>query len=935
MHKFVLIDTCVLRELISPVEFSGYLKQIVSWQEKGNITILCGDTLKKEWKKHREIEIQRIDKILASHVKSLKLSKLFEQTPEIGEVQLSAADKLLRSQVLAIDKLLDTCRQIPDESSVASQVWIHRVAEKAPFHNKLESDNDAMILFSALADVINSGGSELIFLSSNYSDYAAPGDRSQIHPDIAAAYPKIKIVYFEKLSESVKSLTDLGLPSGRPVQLHRKPVKELILFNKKVGVVSQMETYLAKRFSDIRFLPKKLFCVHAPFILAPNHEPRDRPFTLNTDNPELYQIFSDLQSSEVNLLGSDKTEAQVMPESTAGVLQHLRGNLVHAITLNEGNLLDLPQTSIPGCNCGVCCYRKANFGRLFLDLKDSRPSGDLTLKDAYLQYLLGDIKNSVETLKQVAELAKTDQKWLSYYIARYNLSLMPWHLRFGVATTARDQELITSLENIHLDTDYTISHNESLADILDYLKEGNFLDQALMDVRNLVDRIKDKQLDKNTGWTDDTRLLMDLYFETMYFIEQNYLMLDNFHNVFKLTEYFTEGLFASYASHKDLGGKLLYFSDAIIEKLVSYGNYEEIKKYRNRYKIKFAKYESEQTEFALVKRLLSLLDNYQAAVDHYNQEGVEGYQAFWSKYRRMFHNSLTLVGMMDIKPQEIDAICEQLIAFIQLEQHIHAYELSETLSYFVRHKAEQIDHKHLENLLSYAFGPKNLDHGQLIRTIYNMSRNKPIRLELTHEEWEQLQAVYLVNEELNRGRETIGEICILYGFLPEKTYKDEITKFLIYNLKAAFSAEVYYWAVINNIIRPTKKLTAKYDAAISDWASKGRQLRIFEQGFYHDDDIDAYLNFCFHFKKPLDVSLSNQFSELDNYYRWVTDMDNFDYRRFEPDWLFHYQTNSYHAQFCKSKRLQGWMRNHAFGSHDPRIGQLYIKLYTRPLKKLA
>ncbi|HAL82426.1 MAG TPA: hypothetical protein DCO83_09450 [Mucilaginibacter sp.] len=908
------------------------MKQVITWHERGDIVVFCCETLKKEWEKHRENELKSIELILKKHQKDLKISKLFEKAPDIGDAELTAADKLLKSQIEAIDKLLAECRQVRDEKPAASRMWEHRGQRKAPFHLKITSDNDAVILFSVLDEIAKGGDQELTFLSTNHTDYAAPGDKLHIHPDISAPYTTININYYSSLAEAIKGLIELGLPSGKQLVKRNKDVKELIIIDRKATIVSQLTSYLEKRFSDIRFLPKKLFCLHSPFIIAPAYDPRERPFTLTTDNQELYDLFSGLATQSTQLLGSGTTTQEDESKDVRDILQLLRGNLVHSISFKDGRALELPFIRGTDCTCEICTYRTLNFSEAFNKVNNLPAAGKPTLKIAYAYYLLGKMNPAIATLKQVAAEAQESRKWLTFYIAKYNLTLLAKLVKFGIAPAERDENLISELLAVPLDDVLTISTTESLADILEYLKEGNFMDKAREKIKDLVARIKDDQIDQNTGWTDNTRALLDVYFETIYFIEENYIMVDNFYEVSRITEYFTDGLFASYASRKNLGGKLLHFTDAIVESLIAFGKQDDILKFRSRYKVKVAKYESENGQRAFINQFLNLVDSYLPAVEHYMNQGGEGHQTFWPKYRRMFHNSLAMAGILEVSLEDVQAIANRLLPFLNVEKHFQAYEMSKSLSYFIRNNAYMLETRHLEGFLKYAFGPHSMDQEELILTIYNISRSSKLNLQIDTEQWEQLQATYLINENLSKGQGTVNDICMLYEVLPEKERKDEIAKFLTYNLKTNFNGQIYYWAVVNDIIKPSTRMTIKYEAEMIELASKGCQPRIFESGFYKDHRIDEFINFSFRYKKPLSPALVSEIIKLDEYYRWISDIENFNYDHFDPDWLFAHLTTYYKSKFGQSKALKDWLRKHTFNSNDPRMGQLYIQIYTKASK---
>jgi hypothetical protein len=311
MAKNILIDTSILKQLVSPIEFSGYLDQLIKWQKQDDILIYCPATLKQEWLKHRVEEFRKIDNVLKNHQHSLKTDKLFLKTPDIGDAELTAADKMLRSQVEAIDRLLETAKQITDETVAAGKMWMQKKAKKAPFRKKEASDNDAVILFAVLEEIGTSVQPELYFLSANHTDYAAPGNEEVIHADIVALYPDIAITYFTGASSAISGLTALGLPSARQLaKIGKQPVPELIPVDSSKSVIDQLYDYLNKRFSDIRLLPKKLFCIHYPIITEPNYDDRGRPFTMNTDNQELYDLFVGLQTEGQLYIGEEVADQE-------------------------------------------------------------------------------------------------------------------------------------------------------------------------------------------------------------------------------------------------------------------------------------------------------------------------------------------------------------------------------------------------------------------------------------------------------------------------------------------------------------------------------------------------------------------------------------------------------------------------------------------------
>lgn len=374
------------------------------------------------------------------------------------------------------------------------------------------------------------------------------------------------------------------------------------------------------------------------------------------------------------------------------------------------------------CNCS---FKRFQFGDSIDQLNLIDSDSEATLKKAFTFYLHGQMTTTINILKDVSANAELKRKWLTYYIANYNLSLLGHLLRFRVFPDGTNSQLVAELRNIKLDDIYRSSKEISINNILDYLHKGAFLDEATDEMKRLSEKMKDYQVDQSGGWTDDTRTMLDLYFETVSFIERNYIMIDEFSNINTFTNYFVEGIFASYSCKSNLGGKLLHFSDPIIEKIVNYGKTDELKKYRRRYDIKVVKYERNGPG-KFVPQFCYLLDNYRI-LDKFLANGAhEGAESIWPKYRQMFSNALTMAGMLELTGEEIAAICEPLLSFLSVQKHLHPFELESSLAYFIRNNAAMITTTTLQNFLHFAFTSEADSHSQLVPVFYNIHRSRDL-----------------------------------------------------------------------------------------------------------------------------------------------------------------------------------------------------------------
>jgi hypothetical protein len=932
MAKNVLLDNCILMELVSPVEFNGYLKQVIAWHNNKDIQLYCPDTLKKEWEVHRKAKMNAIEQILKNHVQALKAAGLLQHPADISDAQLSEAEKILKSQIEAIDQILFECVQVKD-SPAGIMMLEHQSERKAPFHSKTASQHDAIILFATLEMLTGAGEQELYFFSTNHTDYGEPGKPEKLHADIVTAYPGVNVVYFSNLAKGIESLTKLGLPSTKPGKQSTKLVKELIFVDKKKTMLQQLYDYLHKRFDEMRVLPKALFARHYPFISGTTDDTHDRAFNLNTNNQELFDLFVHIKENELQLPQHRPPAGTVAPEQPyekeADILALLRGCQVVTISLNNSRTVELAVPAGRSCSCEVCSFRQHEFMASFALVAQLTDDTEPTLKKAYAFYLTGKMGSAIKVLKSVAEEAAENKKWLRLYIAKYNLYLLGRLLQYRSIPGIRDKEEIDQLRNIQMEDVYTVCLSNSIDEILDQLKEGHFMQSAISQAKELSRQIQDDKLDRNGGWNDKMRLLLELYFSTINMMEENYIMLDEFSDATTLTEYLIEALFASYTSCKDLGGKVTHFSDSIVSKIVTHAKQDDIIKFRNRFHLRLGKYISESAGPDFVKRFCNQLENYGPAVEFYSRPENPEPQFFWRRFKTTFHNALTMASLLDITQADVDAICHLLLPFLRQEQHFHEHEITKTVCYFLKNHSGMISKGLLEEFLLFAYMSDSTRRDEMIYTLADISRKRQLDLHVSAKQWEQLQALYLINDSLTQEASTINEICCLYGFLKKPVYKKEITDFLLFYLKKQFNTDVYYTAVIHKLVKSSAVRSAKYRDKMIALAQEGKRPRIFPSSFYTDHRLDEYINFQFAFNQPFDARFMEAVEKLDDYYFWITAIDSFDYQRFDPDWLFNHLTMYYKEQFRSSKSLRNWLRKHLLGSDDARLARLFIDLYTK------
>ncbi|GEN77497.1 PIN domain-containing protein [Chryseobacterium hagamense] len=924
MAKNILIDTNILKTLVSRTTFNPYLRQIHLWQEQGDITVYYPETLKAEWNKHREEELKKISDIVRKHKNVMKVSELFDKTPDIGEPELVLADKRLQAQVFAIDQLLESAVLITDEGKAASLMWEHRKHSKAPFRKKKSSDNDAVILFATLDELSIRGERELFFFSSNHTDFAAPGNEEVIHADISARYPDIKIIYFCDLAVGMQALVGVGLSTKKKSAGAGKFfITKLFPDDTGKPLAERLVSYINNRFSDISFLPKRLFCFHTPFVVGEEFTERKIPFVLNTDNKDVYNLFID---QDILPALADKSTLVEQDISEAELTDFLRSNLVYEISYQGEKPISLVHRQRDECTCSVCVFRRLQFRKSFIMLKgiDLEPA---SLKKAYTFYLHGDYGKSISVLEDVVKKAESERRWITYYIAKYNLLLLGRSLKYRKTSEDLPQELLSGYRDLNLDEILMVCRKASINDILDHLHYGNFLDYARDRMKELVAKLKDQNTDQIQGYTNDTESLLEVYYETVLFAEHNFLMIDNFSDLHSLTSILLDGLFASYSCSPSLQGKFLHFTDFIVSKVIAYGKSDDIIRYKKRYGIKKIKYVSDKDSSFLVDQIKQLVDSYIFLEDWIGQNKTDGEDEIWIRYKRMFSNAVVVVSITEMPSSDIDLIALDILQFLKVQKRLHDHELAPMLSFFLTNTSLFLTEETVQKFFHTLYSMENVEYGQLLHTLANATKKRNTKLDFSAREWERFRMKYLTDIKSYLSEEKVDELLDLHYFITDENYRTEIIDFLDTKIKNCFDGNIYYSLVIKGHIRQEEKLTMQYEADILRLAEGGRKTILFDTGFYTDIYLDEFVNLSFSLDRPVSKELREALEALDNYYCWVLDIDNFDYKKFNSDWLFNHLTIYYKEKFRKSSVLRVVLKRIILESKDHNLGQLYIDLY--------
>jgi PIN domain len=913
----LLLDTNILRRLVSKGGVSELLRKLEFLVKRNYVTLLAPDALRTEWIKHKEEERNQIAKILGEKAE-IRIRQLFEDfTDEFYRERLDDARQLLNSQLEMIDELLDKhTTTIPITSEVLFKIREQRTKAKMPFHDSGKDNmDDAEIIFSALDYLTNQKETELYFVSYNTDDFPLKigQDDYILHPEITEVFPQVKVNYYTDIRHAFLALDNLGAPRyEKKTERRRDKIKNTILIDTSKPILEQIFDYIDKRFDKLYIIPKKLFVNHRPFILADTIEYSDTPFTLITDNEELFNFFTHITvvdgvvySDVPGLIKSPEDEQKVKT-----VYRTLINNCLFNVAYKTEKETAIVYTEqVDTCNCPLCSYRRLDFVRILKQDTLPQPPDNptlQTLRNAYGQYKIGNFYEAAKILQNLFEERKNKPDLLLYIIG-FNLSHIAPFLRNLYFEEREVRKLGDELMGFDLETLYSSCKTDAKdKEIIDYIHHKLFIRHPFYSMYEKVNTITDHFYGQNTGFNDNTKQLMEDYQVVDAFLSQNSIIYDLYSEFDSLNHMFTQGLLASYGCNAYLGGKLEQFSDPTLEKLILSGNASRTEKYLFRFKLAQLKYApSDNINTRITTIFENLLDNLELIIETYEAKAEHKIHFFWENLSDIIYSLLSIAGMLKLETNAVDSIARKSLPLLDKQDHIRYFDLLKHIRFFLVSKKDVLQPDILRSYFINAIKNSGFDSVSYFETLTSIINKRGIAVDLPDNEFEFVRQLFLDRNKTDDNSMKWQSINYIFSTITSEAQKKEISDYVDYALSVRFEQGKYYLASITDMLPGYKKYLDQYITEIERIVATGPLQRPFDrQDFYFDPRIDNFYNLYFRFNLPIPESIKSQIPTLGIYYEWLNDMDNFDYSKFNTKWLSTHFTKYFKWKFRQCLRLK-------------------------------
>ncbi|MDB4903520.1 MAG: hypothetical protein JWQ63_2801 [Mucilaginibacter sp.] len=922
----LLIDNCTLLQLVYSEGYSQQLVALENFVNAGNVSIITHELVIEEWKKHKEED------------KSRKLKKLLKPKaiPDLETISFLPSPVVtttthLDSQFEQVDKLLRDAKILTTPPAITNEFAERYKNGLAPFHNKKDSLNDWEIIGSAGHYCVINNIPRLYFASSNHTDFASKIDiEKTIHPDIQNRFPEVVISYFRDLGVFLKDLNTVILP--------QKYLAYNLVRNEKYSYKASVKKndldslyYLFKdTYEELSFIPPYILTRYHPFAEPVKSYCHFGLFTISYVRDSLVSLFENI---EIN--GPGKFEIihetaffgiKDYREKLEYVLLRLTNNLIFNLEASTSrNRVSVHYTDGTFCECVKCSYQRLEFLKCLQILPQPLSSIEEKFKNAYFHYQFGNYNAAARLYIDLQQEALDNNKFIIYYLCFYNLRHLARFLDNPFLTVELTPQELLMIKEIDPIEECTKLKARTDYDLLTFIADGDFFKGAFESISEIVIQIDDSYYSHlNGGHSTNSHIwnLIQKFAELDTFINNNFVIYDAYSNFERLFELVIKGLFASHAMNGTQNSALEKFDDYLIGKIIFYADKKNIFKYFNRYKLKSLAYGSKRnSKDSFINLAKNLLSNEKEMKSTFALSADKGNSYFYTKYNKIFDNLMAMAAVLNLTEYELNRFGNCLYQFIKTEKSLN-HTGSESITSFISSKGKFLKRKLLDKLTDFFL--KNIDtyEGNVLEAFVKCYPDNTVEFFAYDSIIDRLR-----NESIHYNKEAdIRLLAVIHlKVIPED--KVIIAKAMMAQLKAKPDFRLFYLCVIQDIIKLNRKMLLAYLDEIEIKPTEPT-LRTVLTGWSdkYNRRLDDLVNICFKFNINTKSKTFIGLAAIDTYYRWLFDMEGFDYAYFNFNWPNHYKTKFYYERMAKSKKLKKAIINYLRSNSHPELEKTLIRI---------
>lgn len=902
--------------------FSNYIVNLREVIYANKVTLLLHQNIIEEWNRHkiewRNNWIKKVQKIRtsANEVNRKENIHILNNTLHIDQ------------QIASIEGFFEVGTLVDTPDSIKMETHERLKSGIAPFHNKANSVNDWEIFASTAHYCSINGISSLYFISSNTDEF--DGDNGELHQDLSSRFPKIIVQYFTYISQFLEYITD-------EIQREFEKTKYIrhvgFNWNSTTGfdAIESIYNLYTNRFKGLNFIPIFILRKCFPFADSQNSNVYFSNFKLIGISNDILEYFMNLRvlpSNQIHI-GNQKSIQGVenYKEKAEYVFKKLTRNLIFEM-LDENHskqyasfLYDADSNSAVGS-----LFDSFDFLGLLVKLHNCNEN-DFTLELGYLNYQICNYNSAIRIYENlINETPQNDD--LTILIAKHNLYHLSYLMCNAFNVKKIDYLKIEELRKIDLDLMLINIKNTHNYELHKYIINHEFFHDAFYSITTISSDIITQYQKSIFGGYSSNRRLNDLICEYAKYdacLNQNYVIYDKYLNNTKLFDRILEGLLACYALPEHHTNRLESLDNFWVQKIIQNASKDSLIHYLKKYNISLIKFYSDDPYNTnlntLIENLFKSPELYKEAIAKHIEDNNSG---FWDYILGLMENSFIVLGVLELVKKDTVAFAEKFILFFSLYEWSNPLVIS-SLSFYFKSKNKVLGYTWMYKFLMLVINKHSNLGESVLYDVLECFEDESIRFQ---NEEDRILTREIIFNKCSKCKGGHTEELFKWFYLKlNDPLKDEICNHFITLWECNKDFESYSNLIFFNITNPDEKIIFEFiDQIEIESYSNSHYGWITNNRNYLVPSIDRVLNICFAGNINLESNKLDKIRNFNDYYKWLLNMDKFDYDNFKLNWLDAYQFSNYYKVMSKSERLIDFLKSYLTKLNNPIVERTLLKI---------
>jgi hypothetical protein len=821
------------------------------------------------------------------------------------------------------------------------------------------------------------------------SDYAGEFEVFYITNLLKSDEQLIKFFFFlhktmlisEKGKSEIEKLIEIqreNLQTGNEMELYKHSSKNTIQPIIEMNIIDTIHQALNK-YKGINFINPELIADIFPFNTGEEKvfHYNSWSYAIQSTNIEVYKFFSSIriENNEVSL--SDKLCDQNAQIKIKEIIRILNKSLIYRFQGYENieiveKYLNRPNIIAPSLKHQLGDYENQlktfdillkneesnadvvemhlnfQFDKILNKIKVSEGKPDFyTFEIGYACGLLAfdDYKKSFIIYKAISDVQnrQTTESKVHYFLSQLNLKYI-FNLISGHYWLEDREEILSEIQQIDLDKTFS---------------ELDFLE---IETRDAIREIKENKLFKNSNdkiseHYENVKKVHELYenggtqhgpcypniqwneFVLAYTnFTSNYILYEIFSEFAGLYQTMFDSFLVSYATDENYNEKLDKFDYYHIICALLYLSPDKTEKTLKSLDLRTITIEDADKE----KLTLTILNFLRCNHEHEEEAMFGGVMekkqftsyllsnfSFRHTYYRIFKNIFLLTSKISLSNENIKEIFKSLIKFIKVDSGLGWTEY--------RYLAKWI--KSLNNTALQGLLPDLLETiiGNVIKnnvknigsSIFKVISEKILSQNNTNEfaKPSLISKILIFLSDNNHLAYEEADILISLWQISNSENKEEIKLKVLKILSNRFEPIIYTKLVQGGLIKYDydnffEKYIDNYINYQSPWVEERKKRK-----YLHDYSFNYFVEFIFSQNINIKGEQLRKFTKLEDYYYWLLNYEEYDYKNFNPEWILFWRTDTYMQRFSKIKEIGVRIRKFLRHNYNEELAKIYFKYF--------